>query len=129
MGQVIIKAARDRDLYCVWSSVVDAPVEAGTRSDMIDYVKSEWRLGLDEAEATLTRADEKGSSTRVARFGHWDHECLFVVEGTPADGHYRIRRERLGEYIEALMRDDDQAATELLEFEAFHPDEEDDGAA
>jgi hypothetical protein len=41
MGQAIVKAARDRDLYMVWSSVVDAPVAVGSRNQMVEYARQE----------------------------------------------------------------------------------------
>jgi hypothetical protein len=115
MGQMIVKAARDRDLYLVWSSVVDAPIAVGTRSEMATYAGREWRYDVDEAEAVLRRVEERGSSDRSTRAGWWDDDALTVMEGSPADGWYRIRRDRLADYAEALMRDDEGAAQALLE--------------
>lgn len=115
MGQAVVKAARDRDLYLVWSSIVDAPVAVGNRAEMVEYVRQEWRLELERAEAALVRADENGSSDRAIRFGHWDDDTLPVREGSPDDGWYHVRRDRLVAYAEALLRDDEAAATALLE--------------
>lgn len=115
MGQVVVRAARDRDLYLVWSSVVDAPVAVGKRDWMVRYAKKEWRLRPADAEAALARADRDGSSDRAIRFGWWDDEFLPVVEGSPPDGWYHIRRDRLVSFAEALLREDEQDATALLE--------------
>jgi hypothetical protein len=115
MGQAIVKAARDRDLYMVWSSVVDAPVAVGSRNQMVEYARQEWRDTPEQAEAALQRADTNGSSDRAMRFGWWDDETLPVMEGSPPDGWYHVRRDRLVDYAEALLHDDDAAAVALLE--------------
>jgi hypothetical protein len=114
VAQTIVRAARDSDLYIVWSSIVDAPVAVGHRAEMVAYAANEWRLDPDAAEAAVVRADTNGSSDRVMRFGWWDDEHLLVMEGSPTDGWYHISRDRLVEYAEALLRDDDQAAVALL---------------
>ncbi len=122
MGQAIVRASKDRDLYLVWSSVVDAPVAVGDRSYMLKYAEREWRLSADAAQAAVTRADDNGSSARAIRFGFWDDETLPVMEGSPGDGWYHIRRDRLVQYGEALLRNDEQAAMALLECWRRHDD-------
>jgi len=74
---------------------------------MVEYAKQVWQLDAE--------ADENGSSDRAMAFGWWDDEALLVMAGSPSDGWYHIRRERLVEYAEALLRKDDQAAVALLE--------------
>lgn len=117
MGQAIIRAARNRDdLYLVWSSIVDAPVAVGTRAEMVGWARAEWHLEEERAEAALVRADELGSSDRAIGFGRWDDDELPVFNGwQPQEpGWWYIRRDRLVEFAEAILRDDDASATALL---------------
>jgi hypothetical protein len=115
VGQAIVRTSRDRDLYIVWSSIVDAPVAVGDRAEMVTYAEQDWKLDAAGAEAAVARADANGSSDCAIRFGWWDDEHLPVMEGSPSDGWYRIRRDRLVEYAEAMLRDDELAAVGLLE--------------
>lgn len=63
MGQAIVKAAKDLDLYLVWSSVVDAPIFVGDRESVLAELRAEprWAPYVDEA---MERADRLGSSAR-----------------------------------------------------------------
>jgi len=125
MGQAIIKAAPDRDLYLIWSSVVDAAVWVGTRAELAGYAVEEygrhgwetyWRDGLD-------RADDCGTSDRAFKTGAWDDESLRVGEGSPEAGRdggiWYIRRDRLAAYADALLADDDAAGHALMEWEPW----------
>lgn len=113
MGQAIVKAAPDRDLYLVWSSVVDAPVWVGDRETALTELRNEprWAPHVDEA---MDRADRLGSSDRAVKFGWWDDEYLPVMEGSPRDGWYHLPRSRLVEFAEALLREDEAGAQALL---------------
>lgn len=124
MAQAIVRAAPDSELYLVWSSVVDAPVFVGVRDSIVKYATRDWRLTAAEAEAAVARADADGSSDRVIRFGWWDDDHLPVMEGSPSDGWYHIRRDRLVEYAQALLHDDEQAAVALLECWERHDEAE-----
>ncbi len=130
MGQALIRAAPDRDLYLVWSSIVDAPVAVGTRAEMVGWARQEWRLEEERAEAALMRADELGTSDRRFNTGGWDDDELPVFNGwqPPEPGWWYIRRDRLVEFAEAILRDDDAAATALLH-RAPDEDEEVSGAS
>lgn len=116
MGRMIVKAERDRDLYLIWSSVVDAPICIGTRQELLDYYREkEGGDGVRRAERAFVQADERGSSAHAGiRAGWWEDEELRVMEGSPDDGWYHLPRARLTEYAEALLRDDDEAAQALL---------------
>lgn len=130
MPQIVLKTDRDRDQYLIWSTVVHAPVAGpGSRGQAANHLlsKARTRYTADEVEAILARVDANGSSDRVVRFGWWDDETLPVVVGSPDDGWYRIRRDRLGAYADALLADDDAAAQALLERWQRH-DEDDDEA-
>jgi hypothetical protein len=128
MGQAIVKCARDRDLYLIWSSVVDAPVWVGNRAELAEYLRDEHgRAGWAESERSMDRADEYGSSDRAIGFGRWGDEELRLREGAPADrpgpdGYWFIRRDRLTAYAEALLaagEDDETAGHDLMEWEEW----------
>ncbi len=115
MGQAIIRTAPGRDLYLVWSSIVDAPVAVGTRTEMVEYARREWRLEEERAEAAVVRADELGTSDRTFDTGGWEDEELPVFNGWNLEpGWWYVRRDRLVEFAEAILRDDDAAVTALL---------------
>lgn len=128
MGQAIVKAAKDRDLYLIWSSVVDAPVWVGDRAELLEHLWDEYRREHPNStpnpgygpEDRIARADRTGTSMIDPPVYGWDDDAIIVMEGSPDDGWYHIRRDRLADYAEALLRDDDAAATALLEcFERF----------
>lgn len=123
MGQAIVKAAHDRDLYLIWSSIVDAPVWVGNRAELLEYLWHEYRMAHPDStpnpgkapEDRVARADRTGSSMISPAVYGWDDEALMVGEGSPSDGWYHIRRDRLVAYAEALLADDEAAAVALLE--------------
>ncbi len=127
MGQCIVKVAPDEDRYVVWSSIVDAPVSYScTREQVLAWAAVEdWHERPEQAEAHVARADLYGSSDRAIGFGRWDDEYLDVMEGSPNDGWYHLRRNRLSAYMDALDRGDDGAAQAVLEcwerFEGVDP--------
>ncbi len=92
---------------------------------LTNVMVAETKQGRRWAEAHVARADEHGSSDRAVGFGRWDDEHLSVVSGSPDDGWYHLRRVRLGEYMDALDRDDEAAAQAVLEcwerFEGVDP--------
>lgn len=66
MGNIIIKAAKDLDLYCEWSSVVDAPTFIGTRDEVLRHLTG-YRSSYgqsDPAEVRVARADKTGTSAK-----------------------------------------------------------------
>jgi hypothetical protein len=136
VGQAIVKAAKDRDLYLIWSSVVDNAIWVGNRAELLEHLQREYRREHPDStpnpgkapEDRVARADRTGSSMIDPECYRWDDEALTVMEGSPPDGWYHIRRERLAEYAEALLRDDEAAAVALLEcWQRFGDDEKAEG--
>ena len=116
MGQAIVKAARDRDLYLIWSSEIDNAIWVGLRDGLIEHLRATERQEPGRtAEERVARADRRGTSMLDCDWYGWDHEALTVGEGSPPDGWYHIRRDRLVEYAGALLADDEAAAVALLE--------------
>lgn len=134
MGRFVIKAAKDRDLYLYWSTVVDAPIWVGDRAELADYLQGEYRAdhphsipspGHSPADR-IARADRTGTSALDIATGAWDDETLIVMAGSPDDGWYHIRRDRLSDYAERLLADDEAGAQALLE--CFKRHDEPDGS-
>jgi hypothetical protein len=127
MPQIIIKTARDRDQYLIWSTNVDNAVAGpGSREEVKQWLLAEDRTRWtdEEAERILERTDANGSSDRAVRFAWWGDEFLPVGEGSPSDGWYHLRRDQLADYADALLRGDEAAAVALLECWQRH-DEDD----
>ncbi|WP_068059263.1 hypothetical protein [Nocardia xishanensis] len=73
MGHTIIKPIRDEDFYVVYSSVVDAPIQCGTRAEL--------EATYEHAAADrFARADEHGTSSMHGWDG-WDQQTITVREG------------------------------------------------
>lgn len=86
MGTIIIKEAPEVDFYVGWSSVVEAPVYAGGRAEILVRLASETDPYLrDDAphhpERRMARADQFGTSST------WVHSELGVDYG-PEQGSW-----------------------------------------
>ncbi len=84
MPSVVIKPARDRDEYVVWSTVTESPHGYGNRAQTMALLRSGIR-GTDAADPDLVlrNADHWGSSARSPwEFGHWDDtEVIYKQAG------------------------------------------------
>lgn len=114
MPSYIVKADPAVDWYCLWSTVVDAPIDWGTRAELSRDLHGE----AGEAER-FARADERGTSVNWTDwpaddmpFG-WQDDEFIVMEGAPErddyeDGCWMLPRENLRTYCEtgdpALLR-------------------------
>ncbi|WP_371648741.1 hypothetical protein [Streptomyces mirabilis] len=96
---LLVKVAKDRDLYVGWSTVADGPKGVWSRETAIEYG---W------PRTYLDRADETGSSARDGD-GAWD-DAGFV-----ADQRGWLTRDRLGGYAVEYLQGDREAAYALLE--------------
>lgn len=102
MPTFIVKANPDRDLYGEWSTVVDNVVSIGTAADY--------------PADRVARADANGTSAlgRVAGWFSWDDdEFLVAVQGDRC-GMFTLKRTDLEAYLDAYLRDDEEAAMALL---------------
>ncbi|HEY6117370.1 MAG TPA: hypothetical protein VI172_15570 [Candidatus Dormibacteraeota bacterium] len=98
---LIIKAAKDRDLYVGWSGGAEAPTGAWTRAEALAY-------GFPRSR--LDRADGNGSSALGDyRPGLWDDD------GFIAEQRGWLRRDRLGDYAQRYLSGEQDAAFDLLE--------------
>lgn len=126
MGQAIVKCARDRDLYLIWSSIVDNAIWVfDNREELVKHLVDE---GYSSPGASVRRADENGSSDRAIRFAWWDDDELQVMEGAPPcpdgpDGYWSIRREHLTAYAEAILAAEDDAALAVAGHDLMHWEE------
>lgn len=125
MPSYIIKAKPDEDWYCLWSTIVDAPCQWGTRGEM-------ERMSYDRREVAperFDRADKNGTSAAWPNwpderqpFG-WTDESFIIMESGPEyreGGSWLLPRENLIAFCEALGEDRD--TTSLCVWER-HEDE------
>lgn len=86
MPSVVIKPARDRDEYVVWSTVTESPHGYGNREQMVELLRAGIR-GSDEdrcdPETPVRNAAHWGSSARGGwTEGHWEDDfCIFKQIG------------------------------------------------
>lgn len=97
MPHFIIKAARDRDAYLEWSTVVEAPVAIGSRAAFV----------VEHGEARLERADVQGTSAQffdwpspTQQEGGWDDAegLIYMQRGF-------LRRDRFADLYDLLATD------------------------
>lgn len=86
-----MRAAKDRDLYVEWSTIVNDCTYVGGRREMLAYLARE---GSVNAEDRLARADETGISARFF-IGSWGDEFLQVGQLG------QLARADLAAYVEA----------------------------
>jgi len=89
VGQAIVKAAKDQDLYLVWSSVVDAPIFVGDRESVL----AELRAGgtTKPAPPSRRRAGPGVSRGALAEAG----ACGALNWAKLKSGHDSTRRRRV----------------------------------
>lgn len=90
MASTILRADKDTDLYCVWSSVVEAPTFIGTRDEIRRHL-TETSAPADVDER-LTRADQAGTSS-LGPFGAWGYDAIIF------DQRGILRREHVAEFL------------------------------
>lgn len=111
MGTIVIKPERDRDFYIGWSTITENPHWWGPRAEVTAYIaESAHPDHLDsQPERRLARADRHGTSDMSIRDGGWD-DAGFIYEQRGW-----LPRRHLVALCEALGRDDEPAAWDLLE--------------
>ena len=125
MGDVIIKAAKDRDLYLIWSTVVDGPVAVyPSVEDLREHLWKEYRRQHPHCvpqpgygpNARITRADVYGSSAAPDDNGAygWDEESWGIDGYGIPDGRWDLPRANLVAYVEAVLQNDMDAAAKQL---------------
>lgn len=123
MGEFIIKAAPDVDLYALYCDNSETIDFTGPRAETETLLSTptEYRgvqaLGSPYGPAAcLARADETGTSLMFGRSplsGAWDDEGIRVA--TAAGGFGFLPRTRFRGYVEALHAGNAHAAEALLE--------------
>lgn len=120
MPSVVIKPARDRDEYVVWSTVTESPHGYGTREQMVGLLRAGMR-GSDEdrsdPETPVRNATHWGSSAdaRWAK-GHWEDESFI---------YHQAGWLRRGDLFLAAQAMDGDGCREGLIFDLLTPLEDD----
>lgn len=128
MGEYVIKASPDHQVYLIWSTYTDCPIYIfKTRQETLDYLYQDHDMGamqgsaISSPEARLERADESGCSSLAPPLYHWDDEYLLVVHDAPPrrPGHYwMLPRKRLFDYCKIRLQQESIEETYKL-FELF----------
>jgi hypothetical protein len=125
VGEAVVKCAPDQDLYLIWSSQIDNAIVAGDREGIIEHLlANEPQTPGHTAEERLARADEHGTSMLDCRWYGWNDEYFRVMEHAPPRpagpaGDWHIRRDRLADYAEALLAEDEAAGWALMEWQLW----------
>jgi hypothetical protein len=107
MGQFITKASPSEDWYCVWSTVVDAPVEYGTKAELISRRHIE-----DLSPERFERADRTGTSAKDCDWYGWDDHVWMVRECGLPEARDLLRAD-LKRFCMALDNNDVDAMMEM----------------
>jgi hypothetical protein len=115
MPSVLVKATPGRDLYCVWSTVVDNVTWIGTRAAFVAErpgdESSPERLARTDLRGTsvITHEDDPRSDYATAEYG-WDDTGFVVTNITNSpEPFYWLPRANLAAYLDAILADDDAA--------------------
>lgn len=115
MGEFILRAAPDVDLYVLYDDGGNEFTAFGTRAEIRDVLFAAPGLHGDP-EPRLVRADRHGSSAVFGnRFGGWSTPRLPVFWHADTEGSWWLRRDRLATYIRAMLDHEDDTAAALLE--------------
>lgn len=111
MGSAVVKASPERNLYCIWSTVVDAPTVIGTRAEMAAwlydyYSPHDIRLRGEEAARTeighrLAHCDKTGCSARFRTEFDWGNEEIIYK------GQHTLTRDRLADLLDHYLNEPD----------------------
>jgi len=138
MGEIIIKADRDRELYLLWFTSADGPGWAfDSREKIQQYLWDEWNRQHPYCipkpghgpEARLDRADAYGTSVPPPEPAYgWDDEAWGVGDDCPRDGYsYELPRANLVAYTEAVLANDEEAKhAQLRRHKQIREEDEDD---
>jgi hypothetical protein len=123
---MILKGDPDTDLYCQWSTVVDAPTWVGTRDELVAEMLAhpDNYSGYPDAtprqiiNARVDRADSTGTSAFPEYgFGGWDTDGFIVTNhtGVPDGGYRWLERGDLTAYLGHLRDEQWQAAYDVTD--------------
>jgi len=92
MGRCVAKIGEDK--YLMWSTVVDAPTTyIMSRQEMIDYmITNAVTQATDDAEQSLKRADENGTSWQAGSRQTFDD---LIVANRAGKNEERLTKEEL----------------------------------
>lgn len=126
MPSYVLKASPDtsEDLYCIYSTIVDAVTVIGTRGDIRQYLLHQDGVN-GEPDARLARADQNGSSCLIDSDGTgvwygWAEEFISIGEG-PGDGN--LPRKDLSAYLGYMEANNNEAAAALVVPDPIEEDE------
>jgi hypothetical protein len=126
MPSYVLKASPDasEDLYCIYSTIVDAVTVIGTRGDIRQYLLHQDGVN-GKPDERLERADQNGSSCLIDSDGTgvwygWAEESISIREG-PGDGE--LPRKDLSAYLGYMEAHNNEAAAKLVQPVVYEEDE------
>lgn len=117
MGNIVMKIDRERDLYVIWSSVVESPAYIGTRAEVAVELERDTPRGYaplpgNSPEDRLARADATGTS---AMYDSPPFDGAFDDSGMIVEQRGWLPRADLGRFVDAVIADDMDAAYGVLQ--------------
>jgi hypothetical protein len=104
-----MKAAKDRDLYCEWSSICDSPTFIGDREAMRKRFGEDRVARADEHGTSLLGFATRGDYPPSELDGAWEDTGLVVEQ------RGWLPRGRVADFLEAFLADGEAKAYALLE--------------
>jgi hypothetical protein len=110
MPSILVKATPERDLYCLWSSVVDNVTWIGARDEALRREPIDRVERADKHGSSVILKGENAESIYTSREGGWTDNG-FVVTNIIDSPHpfYWLPRANLAAYLDAVMADNDDA--------------------
>jgi hypothetical protein len=123
MGKYVIKAARDKECYAIWSTSVGSVLHIFmTREETLEFLHEEaifeYSMGTFAPLSRLERADLYGCSAMAPGSFHWDHKYILFGEDSPPrePGFYwMLPRSRFYDYCQLRHIGADEEALQLFE--------------
>jgi hypothetical protein len=113
MPSYVVKCEKDVDFYVYWSDITENPWCWGDRETLLEYLYDNYPEGIFSPEERIEHADTYGCS---ARWPSWTDPIYgWDSRGFVYEQRGILPRTKLRALCEALEREDEEAAWDLLE--------------
>jgi hypothetical protein len=116
MGNFLLRTTPNSEVFVVWSSIVDSPLFAGTRTEIEDYLIDEAvQRARIQIRNDLKIATETGSSVALKLPGQPAPTGSWNDDGIQYGARKWLPRKQLGKFIALWMDEKYDSAKKLLE--------------